>query len=787
MEKIECVLVVLNKEFLQKTIESLNFDKVNLNSILMDGSEEEFFRVSENDIPVSSFERIEEIAEKYRNCIWLISGCKKDSDIRRIKKFLTALGLERKNIVDFESYQLTAQTWTANYNHVEKNGADFFATGDKYFRDALDLKLIPCVHRDKNSALGGVNLAHAEQNLRQSYYIAKNIFAHIKPGTVKFVLIGLSPDYFYRDTAENSFDFQILRSQKNFQEIQSDLNFDEIKKEYDRAFSVQSVFDWEENLSDISQDFGEKNAQILRDYINLCVDNGATPIGVIFPVAPIVRKFCSNKALTSFREILHQIEGEGKFVCIDMSDLKLDYRCFCDVLHFNLKGTMFVNSLLAMKLCINNLIPAESFEEMSYRYLNRLAWVAGKDEYNMFLEKVFNASVKKIRRKDKVKIGFVVRGSAEWCGDDLYNLFVNDERFEVTVFSFLELGRSQDKAFVKDFWHGIEQFKQRGLNVVALDNIDAPVSEQDIFIFLSPYFDMMPLSLQPESLTLKTLITHSYYGFTAVNRPKIGYSITIFNICWKSFWSSKIELEAFRENNIVGMPGSVLSGYPRADLFFKSGIKSQFNWKMIQPDAKKIIYAPHWSINDGVKHATFQWNYKFMYEFAKTHPEMSFVYKPHPLLSSSVIREKVFSSSEEYEEYLQKWNALPNAQVYTGAYYQDVFMSSDGMILDSISFIVEYQFVNKPMIFLNREGDVTRKFNKIGEEILDASYLVDGKDFDAIAEMMQRVFIEGDDYKAEARKKVFDKYLNYPKYNGMLASEFIYKSIADELKEEKKW
>ena len=134
MEKIECVLVVLNKEFLQKTVESLNFDKVNLNSILMDGSEEEFFRVSENDVPVSSFERIEEIAEKYRNCIWLVGGCKKDSDIRRIKKFLTALGLERKNIVDFESYQLTVQTWTANYNHVEKNGADFFATGDKYFR-----------------------------------------------------------------------------------------------------------------------------------------------------------------------------------------------------------------------------------------------------------------------------------------------------------------------------------------------------------------------------------------------------------------------------------------------------------------------------------------------------------------------------------------------------------------------------------------------------------------------------------------------------------------------------
>ena len=69
-------------------------------------------------------------------------------------------------------------------------------------------------------------------------------------------------------------------------------------------------------------------------------------------------------------------------------------------------------------------------------------------------------------------------------------------------------------------------------------------------------------------------------------------------------------------------------------------------------------------------------------------------------------------------------------------------------------------------------------------KILNASYLVDGKDLDAISAMIQRVFIEGDDYKAADRKEVFDKYLNSPKANGMLASEFIYKSIADEFKEE---
>ena len=140
---------------------------------------------------------------------------------------------------------------------------------------------------------------------------------------------------------------------------------------------------------------------------------------------------------------------------------------------------------------------------------------------------------------------------------------------------------------------------------------------------------------------------------------------------------------------------------------------------------------------------------------------------------------EVFPSIEAFEEYMQKWNDLPNAQVYTGAYYQNIFATSDGLIHDSGSFIVEYQYFDKPMIYLTREGT---KFNELGNEIFKVSYLVDGKDFDAIAAMIQRVIVEGKDDKAAARKKVFDKYLNYPKATGMLASGFIYQSVANELR-----
>ena len=287
----------------------------------------------------------------------------------------------------------------------------------------------------------------------------------------------------------------------------------------------------------------------------------------------------------------------------------------------------------------------------------------------------------------------------------------------------------------------------------------------------------MPVAFRPENITAKTLITYIPYGFHVSNFNL--YNTPIYHFGWKLFFETKIYVNLLKSKCWIGIPRGTYSGYPRMDIFFDKSAKFHFDWKIAHPDAKKIIYAPHWSINAVTRYATFQWNYQFMYEFAKAHPEISWVVKPHQALFFSVVDNKIFPSTEAFEEYLQKWNELPNAQVYTGAYYQDIFATSDGMIHDSGSFIAEYQYVDKPMIYLTREGTV---YNDLGNEILNVSYLVDGKDFDGIAALMQRVFIKGNDYRAAERKKVFDKYLNYPKYNGMLASEFIYKSIADEIK-----
>ena len=803
MEKIDVVMIVLNREYLEHAIRNLDFGKVNLATIIMDGDAENF-TVGSEQIPITSFANAPVLVKIYEGFIWLIVGYEKNlSEVLKMKNFLVTLGVSESKIVNFEISEQINPAWLANLRYAEENGADFFATGNEYTQSGLNLKWIPCVQEDKAIAKGGVNLADAYQDLRQSYLTAKYIFAHVAPGTIKFVLIGLAPDSFCYDNAKD-----FLHCAKNLQYVtalnseantndnllkdlasddfknifattpeQADLNFDAIKDTFKGDFSLKAVVDWGKDKKFLATDSLENNVQILKDYIELCLANGAKPVGLLFPFSPPVRKNYNAEILSSFRETIRQLEEIYDFNCVDWFD-HIIFMHFSDMMNLNSEGSLFVNAVISMKLNTWNLIPDESFCDMDYNYFHHLALTIPKGDYNALMKKIFKVSAKMISRKDKIKVGFIVRGAAEWCGDDLYRLFESDKRFEVTVFDCLQLSRSKYELFKRDFLVGVEQLKSHGLNVVALDDKNSTAPVQDVLISLTPYLKMLPNVFRLENMKASTLITYIPYAFDTATREDLKNSSAFF-IFWKLFAPSPLVLNMYEKYCSIGVPGGLYSGYPKIDTFYRNASAFKFYWKMTRPDAKKIIYAPHWSIDEGVKYATFQWNYKFMYEFARAHPEISWVVKPHPNLMYSAVKSGLFASTDDFKKYFLAWQNLPNALVYTGAYYQNIFATSDGMILDSGSFIAEYQYMNKPMIFLLRG---TQSFNDLGKKILAASYVVDGKDLKGIAENIQRIFIEGKDDKAAARRELFDKYLNYPKANGMLASEFIYKSIVDELK-----
>ena len=227
-----------------------------------------------------------------------------------------------------------------------------------------------------------------------------------------------------------------------------------------------------------------------------------------------------------------------------------------------------------------------------------------------------------------------------------------------------------------------------------------------------------------------------------------------------------------RTNNLV------YCGYPKMDEFY--------NNKLInKPSNKKvIIYAPHQSVNyKGVKSATFDINYRLILGIAKKYSDSTFWYiKPHPLLRSNSVAAGIFRDVEEYDKYIDEWNSLYNAKAVMDGDYINVFKQSDAMITDSVSFLAEYQFTDKPLLLLESGKQL---YNDFGNSLLKVLYRCKPDDTRTMESFIDNILANKDLMKNQ-RKKFFDENLNYKKATGCLANEAIFKFFKnsfDSLKE----
>ena len=412
-----------------------------------------------------------------------------------------------------------------------------------------------------------------------------------------------------------------------------------------------------------------------------------------------------------------------------------------------------------------------------------LLYNEGKDTFLAEKKRLESITIRKLRRKEKIKLAFALYDSSMWCGDELYHLFANDNRFDTVVYLTEREDETGIESSTANNWHNqIAEMKARGINVIPIREGHYEGWEQpDIFITMNPYDLSYPKKMIFSYMSFSTLLIYIPYACFLWDTKDDGersYNIPVVNMAWKVFVENEWTRAYFAEHMDTGFPNGEASGWPRVDAYYREKECDTFKWKESIPDAKKIVYAPHWSINEGCTFATFQHNHDFFYKYARIHTEISWVLKPHPNLIHETVKTGVFANENEALRYFEKWDELPNAQVVMGGDYQKIFKSSDAMILDSCSFIEEYQYTGKPMLYLTRPE---ANFVPLALRILQNNYTVDGRDIYGIIDFIQNIVMNNNDFKKERRSAFFRKELDYMQRNGMLASQYIYNSITEDL------
>lgn len=138
----------------------------------------------------------------------------------------------------------------------------------------------------------------------------------------------------------------------------------------------------------------------------------------------------------------------------------------------------------------------------------------------------------------------------------------------------------------------------------------------------------------------------------------------------------------------------VVTGHPALDSFYRNRNR--------RPKEGYVIYAPHFSfphpkVGDVYLIGTFDWNGLQILEYAEAHPEIKWVFKPHPVLRR-ILRETGVMAEREIAEYYGRWAKI--ALVSMDANYQELFLESRVMITDCGSFLPEYGATGRPVIRL---------------------------------------------------------------------------------------
>lgn len=414
---------------------------------------------------------------------------------------------------------------------------------------------------------------------------------------------------------------------------------------------------------------------------------------------------------------------------------------------------------------IVSLYNENKLKEFKYRALIYISYY-NKDLFKKYKQKIEAMNLSTLGSKEKIKIGFFTYTPTMWSIDRLYKLLGNTEGYEVELIITKFKTLSED-TMEKNFQDTKEYFSKNNYKYITPFDLGFNINNYDILFYLTPY-NLLPNSINVKNIESKILICYVSYSFMLADKNE-KLDLPMYFLSWRFYCDSLFYKDLITNESRVFSNNAVYYGYPKMDEFYLYSINKKNH------DKKVIIYAPHHSLlRDRMNFSTFNQNYKFILSLAKKYSKETYwVYKPHPLLRSHSVISGLFNSETEYDLYLKEWKDLDNARVTDNESYIETFVNSDAMITDSVSFIAEYQYSQKPLLLLENSNT---HYNEFGENIKKIVYKCYGNEFDKIENFICQV-LSGNDEKKEARKNFFDQNLNYKKTNKLLANDKMYKEL----------
>lgn len=423
----------------------------------------------------------------------------------------------------------------------------------------------------------------------------------------------------------------------------------------------------------------------------------------------------------------------------------------------------------------------------SFLYKLRLIW-SYKDVLRNHFPPVFKAysklfrqsqcdAARRLKNKERINVAFLLSIPGMWKLDSVYWKMKIHPKFHPYIIVFpYSTHKGFDNQEIENTLRRTEQYvKDKGYEyVVPFDkstNKWLDVNKEyhpDIVFFCTPYKDSLP---QYFIYNFRDVLTcYVQYSFCSLKNYNVNYDLIFHNLVGLHFLESSIHKAMAETHSRNKAINSIVTGYPATEIYLREDYCPKNLWKGAEVPLKKVIWAPHHSIEYHNYVSTFLMLCDDMVRIAEKYKgRIQFVFKPHQTLKLKL--QKLWGE-DKTEAYYGKWASMENTQLVSDG-YEDLFLTSDAMIHDCGSFTTEYLFAKKPVMYLCKDADMTDKFNEFGVKAFECHY--QGHGIEDIDLFLQDVVINGNDPMKARREQFFDECLK-PK-DGTLPSQKILDTI----------
>lgn len=316
---------------------------------------------------------------------------------------------------------------------------------------------------------------------------------------------------------------------------------------------------------------------------------------------------------------------------------------------------------------------------------------------------------KNISERQQITCLFLVHNIESW--DSIFSVYkkmICNNRFKVIVASIHRRYPGskifKDEEYIHNILSKLDVPHLRLNNSNSYDDLNIIKSLNPKIIFRQSQWDYdIPPAFSTDNLRFAKLCLIPY---EIMNFVQLGFnhlSSYYHTSCWKLFVANqqtKIEQEQHDKLNGLNI---VVTGHPKV----KALKNAQPIWPIVSnPKEKKfrILWASHHSIHKHWSNFSVFLNiYNDMLNWAKEDNSIEFVFSPHPALVTILEDITDEALKRNIEEFFIEWNKLNNTYFYREGPYGQLFQASDILIMDGISWLLEYQLMKKPLIFIERE------------------------------------------------------------------------------------